>query len=148
MTDSKLSLLVSEAVKLDREIRQKTKTLDEYKKTLVAEAESRADEAVKTEGGGRSIQFEGLDGCIARVTKAGPTLASSFNPEQAKFAKIKALVGQSFLVLFEAAVVYKVRPNFRDRAAEIVGANSAKLIKALTTPGKTSVAFETKESEA
>lgn len=145
MTDSKLSLLVSETVKLDRHIRRLEVELDERKKLLISEAESRADEAQSTEGGGTSITFEGLEGSIARVTKAGATLVSTLNPEQAKFAKVKAAAGPAFASLFTPSVVYRPIERFREKAELSLGSAASKLVKLCTTGGKTSVAFETKE---
>lgn len=145
MTDSKLKLLVSETVQLDREIRQAELELAEKKRIIIAEAESRADEAEATKGDGTSITFEGLDGSIARIVKAGDTLAATINPEQKKFAKIKATAGPAFAALFTPAVIYRPIDRFREQAKLSLGSSAAKLIKLCTSKGKTSVSFETKE---
>ena len=143
MTDHKLKALVAEAVSLDRQIRDHTDRLKELKHTIATEADTRADEATPTEGGGSSITFEGNDGCIARVTTAGPTLKSAIKGEGKDIVKIREAAGRVFERLFSPVWSWKPVDNFRDEAATLLGRDSAKLIKLCEVPGKTTVSFET-----
>ena len=147
MTNEQLKALVTRAVSLDRQIALDTDELKSLKAKLAAEAKARTDAATATEGGGKSIAFEGADGCIARVTKAGRKLLSSLKPAAKNFAKIKAQCAGHFTRLFETEIVYKPVPEFRKQATEALGAeNAAVLIKLCTSSGDTSVSFETKEA--
>jgi hypothetical protein len=149
MTDSKLKALVTEAVALDRELAEKTERLKELKEQLGQEAASRVEHAQPTEGGGKSLVLEGADGCIARVTTAGDTLKSSIKAEGRDIEKVKGAADRHFQRLFETVIAYKPIANFREEAASLLGAKDAtKLVKLVTNPGKTTVAFETKESAA
>jgi len=149
MTTAKLQSLVTEAVCLDREIHEKTERLKALKEQLALEAETRADEATPTDGGGVSLAFEGADGCVARVTTAGATLKSSIKGEGRDIEKVKAAADRHFARLFTPLITYKPIENFREEAASLLGArDGAKLIKLCTNPGKTTVSFETKEAAA
>jgi hypothetical protein len=148
MNDTKLRQLVTAAVLLDREIADKEKQLKAIKATLATEAETRADQATATEGGGTSLVLEGDDGTIARVTTAGRTLKSSVKGEGKDIEKVKDLAGKSFPRLFAPVLAYKPVDNFRDEAAALLGRDAAKLIKAMENPGKVTVSFETKETAA
>ena len=149
MTDSKLKLLVAQAVRLDRAISRLQEKLKLLKSQIAAEAETREDEQVKTEGGGTSITFEGAGGCIARVTASGRALKAALKADDKNFAKIKAACGQWFARLFTPEVVHVPVENFRKQAVELLGAAEAKqLIKLCENAGKTSVSFETKEPAA
>ncbi len=146
MTDTKLKLLVTEAVKLDRTINELDAQLKAIKETLAIEAGSREELAVKTEGGGTSTVLEGMDGCVARVTEAGRTLKASINGEGAAIVKVKDVAGTAFSRLFTPVVSYKPVDDFRARTAVELGATHARaLFKLVENPGRTSVAFETKE---
>lgn len=144
MTDQKLKLLVAEAIELDRNINDGQERLKEIKALLATEAESRADEATATDGGGTSIEFAS-EGGVARVTTAGATLKSSVKAEGRDIEKIKAAADRHFSRLFETVLAYKPVENFRDEAASLLGPKAAKLVKLVTNPGKTTVSFETKE---
>jgi hypothetical protein len=150
MNDSKLKLLVTEAVELDRAIAADLEILKELKSQLSAEAKARKSEATKTDGGGTSISFEGLDGCVCRVTKAAPGLKSSINSEQENFDEICALAnGNHFAVLFVREISWALRSEFREKSKELLPDDVAKkLIKLCENPGKMSVSFETKKAEA
>jgi hypothetical protein len=145
MTDQKLRTLITTAVILDRHIAQEDARLKELKAQIAAEAETRKEEATKTDGGGRSISFEGSDGCIARVTTAGPTLLAGLPPGHKKFSKIKAAASSLFPRLFHSVTVFVPVENFRDQARTLLGVQAAPLIKLCETAGKTTVSFETKE---
>lgn len=147
MTDTKLRTLVTSAVKLDRTIAQLSEELKTLKKQIADEAKTRGDEAVRTEGGGTSISFEGDDGCVARVTTAGGTLKSSLKPDDKKLLKIKEAARGFFARLFDVETVYKPVANFRDQAAELLGKDAGKLVRLCESDGKTTVSFETKEAE-
>lgn len=146
MTNEKIKILVTEAVLLDRQIAHLQEQLDTKKAQLATEAETRADEAKATEGGGLSLTFEGVDGCVARVTTAGPTLKSAVKPTDKKIDKIKTAAKGLFARLFEAEVVYKPVANFRDQAKELLGKDAGALVKLIESKGKTTVSFETKDS--
>jgi hypothetical protein len=146
MTNDKLKLLVTEAVRLDRQIAQLQEQLDARKAQLATEAETRSDEATPTDGGGLSITFEGVDGCVARITTAGPTLKASVKPTDKKIEKIKAAAKGLFPRLFETEVVYKPVASFRDQAKELLGKDAGALVKLLESKGKTTVSFETKDA--
>jgi len=149
MTDQKLALLVAEAVELDRNITEGQERLEEIKAQLALEAESRAEDATPTEGGGTSIEFAGRDGCIARVTTAGATLKSTIKGEGRDIEKVRAAAGRDFERLFSPVLAFKPVENFREEAAARLGAkDGAKLIKLCTNPGKVTVSFETKEAAA
>lgn len=149
MTDTKLKALVAEAVELDRNIREGAERLKDLKEQLAVEAESRAEHATATDGGGTSIEFAGDDGCIARVTTAGATLKSSVKAEGRDIEKVKAASDRHFTRLFETVIAYKPIEGFRDEAVSLLGTkDGAKLIKLMTNPGKTTVSFETKEAAA
>jgi hypothetical protein len=149
MTENKLRSLVAEAVELDRNIRDGQERLKSLKALLAAEAESRAEEATPTEGGGTSITFAGLDGCIARVTTAGAALKSSIKAEGRDIEKVRDAADRHFARLFETVLAYKPVDGFREQAASLLGAkDAAKLVKLCTVPGKTTVSFETKDGAA
>lgn len=145
MTDQKLRTLIAQAVRLDRGIAQAQDKLKHLKAQIATEADSRAEEATKTEGGGSSITFEGAGGCIARVTTAGRTLKAAVKPSDKKFEQIKAAAAGFFTRLFETEIVHKPTADFRKLAGELLGASAGKLIKLCEQKGKTTVSFETKE---
>lgn len=147
MTDQKLRSLIAQAVRLDRGIVQAQEKLKTLKAQLAAEAETRPELAVATEGGGTSITFEGTGGCIARVTTTSAALKSAFKSDDKKFPKIKEAAAGFFTRLFETEVVHKPVGGFRDAAAELLGKEAAKLIRLCENPGKTTVSFETKDAE-
>jgi hypothetical protein len=149
MNDTKLAQTIAQAIALDREIAEKSDQLKNLKALLAAEAESRADQATPTEGGGTSTELAGADGCICRVTVAGRTLKSSIKAEGKDIVKIKDVAGRSFARLFETVLGYKPVADFRDHAVSELGAkDGTKLIRLLESPGKTTVSFETKEAGA
>jgi N-acetylglutamate synthase/N-acetylornithine aminotransferase len=149
MTEHKLRVLIAQAVRLDRGIQQAQAKLKDLKAQLAAEAETRQDEAIATEGGGTSITFEGAGGCIARVTQTGRALKSAIKPEDKNFTKIVAAAGAAWKLLFRPEVVHVLAENFRDEARAALGDAAAKpLIKLCETAGKTTVSFETKDQIA
>lgn len=147
MTENKIRALVTEAVCLDRDIAEKQARLKEIKEHLTIEADTRADEATETDGGGTSLIFDGADGCVARVTTAGATLKATIKGEGKDIEKVRAAAGTIFPKLFLPVLAYKPVENFRDEATALLGANEGrKLIKLCTNPGKTTVSFETKDA--
>lgn len=148
MHDGKLRELVTLAVDLDRDIKVATKRLNEIKKQLTTEAESRQDEAIQTEGGGWSWQFTGDDGCVARVTSPAPTLKSEIDGEGKTIEKIREAAGAHFTRLFQQAPKYKLIPAFREEAQGLLGRTAGKLIKLCTVNSTPRVAFETKEGQS
>lgn len=148
MTDKKLIQLVTEAVALDRQIKDLTIELKAKKEALTAEAEGRTEEQAATEGGGWSWEGRGEDGCIARVTAPGPTLKASIDGEGKTIEKIREAAGPHFGRLFLQAPKYKLVAGFRDEAASLLGRTAARLLKLVTTESRPQVAFETKNGEA
>lgn len=147
MNDQKLSLLVAQAVSLDREIAEQQEELKRLKTQLVAEAVTREDEQAPTVGGGWSVTFEGADGCIARVTKPGETLKSCIDGEGKTIERVRAAAGPAFGRLFLQAPKWKLVPNFRVEAAALLAGKAGKLLRLVSTEGQVKVAFETKESQ-
>lgn len=149
MTRTKLSLLIAEAVGLDRRIRQDETRLKEIKEALKAEAATRQEEHAPTTGGGWSWTAEAADGCICRVTQEGAKLKSSISSEK-EIARLKETCGSCgpavFHQLFEPSVVYKPAQGIRETAAGLMGKAAAKLLKLITTAGMAKVAFETKDA--
>lgn len=148
MNDSKLKLIVTEAVSLDREISEKQDRLKELKAILSTEAESRQDEATPTEGGGTSLQLEGADGCVCRVTQTGRALKSSISPDGPLWGKVQSILdGKHPTKFFTPVLTYQPLENFRDLSVELLGKTEGnKLIKLCENSGKTTVSFETKET--
>ena|SRR5271157_3541537 len=145
MNETKLRQLVAEAVSLDREISVQQDRLKEMKARLVTEAESRIDEAAGTEGGGKAITFQGLNGDVARVNIPGPALKSKIDSEGKAVEKIKTAAGKYFESLFVPSVVYVPIESFRAEAATLLGSAAARLIKLCETESRPRVCFETKE---
>lgn len=146
MNDSKLKALVAEAVALDREATKIDAKLKVIKALLTTEAKLRSEDATKTDGGGTSITLEGLDGCIARITKAGRTLRASIKDSDEDLNKIIKACNGYFVRLFEQTKTFVPVVDFREQAEDSLGKEAAaKLVKLVTNPGKTTVSFETKE---
>jgi hypothetical protein len=146
MNETKLRQLVAEAVSLDREISLQQDRLKEMKATLVTEAQSRIDEAAGTEGGGKAITFQGLNGDVARVNIPGPALKSKIDSEGKAVEKIKTAAGKHFESLFVPSVVYVPIESFRAEAATLLGSAAPRLIKLCETESRPRVCFETKET--
>lgn len=144
MTENKLQALVMEAVELDREIAEKNERLKELKSALVTEAESREDEHVDTDGGGRAWTATAHDGCVARINFPAPTLKSKIDGEGKAIEKIRAASGKVFDRLFRPAVAYKPVDGFRDEAQALLGRDAGKLIRLCQTESAPRVSFETK----
>jgi hypothetical protein len=142
MTDAKLKVLVSEAVVLDRKIRELMNELKEVKDRLIAEAESRPEEHTETDGGGSAWAIAGQAGDLARVSFPAPTLKSSIPGEGKTIEKIRQVCGNSFIKLFLQVPAYKPMPEFRKAAAE--EGLGRKLLSLVETETKPRVSFETK----
>lgn len=147
MTDSKLRTTVDKCIDLDRTIADLSDELKELKAQLVAEAEGRTEEHSTTENGGASWTATGSDGSIARVTFPAPKLKSSISGTSKELTKIQDACGRHFPTLFQQAPSYKLIPDFRVRATDLLGGGAKKLIKLVQTESAASVAFETKEKE-
>lgn len=146
MNDQKLKNLIDAAIVVDRQINALDEKLKGLKKQIAAEAQTREELAIATEGGGTSTMLEGGIG-FARVTETARSLKSEVSPEAKDFSKIKEAAGDVFARLFVPEIVHKLVPNFRDQAAELLGEPAAKkLIKLCENKGQTKVAFETKEA--
>ena len=146
MTTNKLRNLVTEAVSLDRQQSEIEARLAEIKEQLIAEADTRPDEHTATDGGGWSWTAEGTDGCIARITQAGPTLKSSISTDK-DIERAKTICGPLFLSIFTVKISYKLGRDFREVATRLLGPiNAARLVKAFSARGKTTINYETKEA--
>lgn len=145
MTETRLKVLVTEAVQLDRYIAERQEHLKGLKAELVTEAESRPDEQTPTEGGGWSWVAQGADGCVARVMFPGPSLKGSIAGEGQAIEKVKALAGSSFSKLFAPEISYRPVGDFRSQAEVFLGRMAQKLVKLVTSKTSPKVAFETKE---
>jgi hypothetical protein len=145
MKDNRLQVLVTQACAADRQIADLTDTLKGMKAQLVAEAETRVEDQVATDGGGWSVTFEGVDGNICRVTAPGKALKPSIDGEGQAIEKVRDAAGVHFARLFQQAPKWKLVPNFRDEAASLLGKAAGKLIKLCTKSASTTVSFETKE---
>lgn len=145
MTQQKLTVLVTEAVQLDRKIAEMQDRLKEVKALLIGEGAGRPDEHTATEGGGTSWTAVGCDGCIARVTWPAPALKSKISGEGRTIEKVRTLAGSAFERLFRPVLAYQPVPDFRDEAVVLLGRAAPKLIRAVESESAPKVAFETKE---
>jgi hypothetical protein len=147
MTEQKLADLVTELVALDQDIRALEAKLSDGKARLVAEASSREEEHIQTDGGGWSWARTGLDGCIARVSFPAPTLKTKVDGEGKTIEKVRAAAGRFFDRLFAPTIAYRPVADFRNQAAALIGPDARKLIKLCESESKPRVSFETKEAE-
>ncbi len=147
MTEAKLAQLVTQAVRLDRQIQDLEEQLKECKAALTVEATSREDEHVPTENGGTSWTATAPDGSIARVTFPAPSLKSKIDAEAKGFDKVKAAAGKAFDALFKPSVTWRLVSGFRDEAAKLLGKDGGKLIRLCQTESSPKVAFETTARE-
>jgi hypothetical protein len=145
MTTPKLQSLVTDAVKLDRQIAELADQLKELKEQIITQAEARQEEATPTEGGGTALVFEGLDGCVARVNMPAPSLKSKIDGEGRAIEKIRQSAGRFFDKLFRPAISYAPVERFRDEAAALLGRQASQLIRLCETKSSPRVSFETKE---
>jgi len=151
MTPISLQNLVTEAVELDREIRELQEQLKRAKNTLVCVAceKERERERTATDGGGWSWTAPGKDGCIARVVAPAPKLRASLDPDVKAHAKILARFGDAAKTLFKKRLVFDLLDDFRERVAtDFPPAQAEKLITACETESKPRVEFETTERPA
>lgn len=146
MTEIKLQKLVDQAVELDCQVQKQIADLKWLKEQLAFEAGTRADEQVKTDGGGWSVALAGTSGQIARVTQPGPKLKATINAEKGAGAKLIKLLGKFKDHLFTPVLVYAPVENFRERVKEFFAPATAKaIIMACESASAVQVAFETKE---
>lgn len=145
MNDTRLVGLIAEACATDRKIAQLKDVLDGMKKQLAAEAESRPDEHVATDGGGWSWTREGGDGNVCRVTRPGDALKPAIDGEGKAIEKVRAACGAHFGRLFLQAPKWRLVDGFREEAVALLGKGAGKLIKLVTKACQVSVSFETKE---
>ncbi len=146
MTNNKLTMMVEEAIALDREITAKDERLKELKKAIKIEAESRGDEHQETDTGSSSWSFAVTDGSCVRVNWPIAKLKSSIDGEGKDIETVKKLAGPAFTQLFTPSIVYSLVKDFRISAETLLGTSAKKLIKACESKSSPSVAFETKES--
>lgn len=148
MTDKKLQEMVAEAVAVDRQVAELTDRLKQLKSDLVGEAQSRPEEHRSIEGSaGTKWTWIGSDGCVCRVTFPAPKLRATIDPDSKTGRKIVDLAGTAKGVLFHSRVVYVPVAEFRDKAVEILGGKSTRLIAACETESAPRVEFETKQEQ-
>lgn len=145
MNEAKLRTVVTQAVCLDREIRDKQEELKAMTDLIIQEANGRPEEQAATDGGGTSWTAEGTDGCVVRVNFPGPSLKSNISGEGETIDKLREVAGKFFTELFQQKPSYAPIADFRVRAEQLLGKSSAKLIKLTTTESAARVSFETKE---
>jgi hypothetical protein len=146
---AKLQNIVTEAVRLDREISEQTERLKALKAQLVEAAGEHENELAPTDGGGLRWTAEGKDGCIARVNFPAPSLKSKIEGEGKGIEKIKQLAGTVFSRLFIPTISFKPVENFREEANALLAKTEAtKLIKLCQTESAPRVSFETAERSA
>lgn len=143
MTDAKLKNLVAEAVVLDRQKAEIDKRLKKIKAQLIAEAEARDEDHVRTDGGGSSLRFDGADGCIATVSFPARSLKSSISGVGKTIDQIQKAAGRFFGQLFVQVPAWKPVVDFRLRADHYLGRAAPKLIKLCETDSAARVSFET-----
>ena len=148
MTDLKLRTLIAEACQTDREVVRLKETLDGMKAQIKAEAESREEEHVATEGGGWSWTMEGVDENVVRVTRPGDSLKTSIDDDGKLTQRIRDAAAPHFFRLFQQAPKWKLVPDFRDAATVLMGKGAGKLIKLVSKASPVSVSFETKDGTA
>jgi len=146
MTNSKIQTLVTDAVKLDRQIAELSDHLKSLKEQIVTQAQARQEEAAPTEGGGTSLVFEGLDGCVARVNIPAPSLKSKLDSEGKSIAKVRQSAGVYFDKLFRPTLFYIPVESFRQEAITLMGRQASGLIRLCETKTPPRVSFETKET--
>lgn len=149
MKNDDLQRLCAEARLLDATIARDAARLKKLKGQITAEAKARRDEQTKNPSGGWSCIFPaGTDGSIARVIKTGRSLKSSIAADHDDMEDIEELAGSAFSKLFDKVVVYKPEDDFRDLIVQLLDKpQAADLLKLCTSPGKTSVNFETKQDD-
>jgi hypothetical protein len=146
MNQTKIAGLVSQAVKLDREIAEKSEHLKRLKGQLLAAARGGLQPTTPTEGGGWSLTFEGADGCVARVTQPADKLKNSIDAEKPAGARLMMLVGRLKEELFTPSLKYVPVENFRTRVASLFPpATASRILQAATGESSPTVSFETKE---
>ncbi|MFA7334827.1 MAG: hypothetical protein WC130_11135 [Kiritimatiellia bacterium] len=146
MTTTQLQILITTAIALDQKIAELNTALADLKARLVAEAVSRPDDHVATDGGGKSWTAQDVAGNIARVTFPGPALKASIAGEGRSIEKIREAAGNMFVRLFRQAPKYVPVEKFRDESVALLGAaEGRKLIRLCETKSQPRVSFETKE---
>lgn len=145
---TKLEKLVSDAITLDQQIVEMEAKAKLLRDQLVAHAKLDKDNHTKTDGGGWSWVANDEDGNIARVTVAGRSIKEGIDLEGELTDKVREIVPKGvFSDLFLNATYYKLVDKFRERAVQLLGTDAAKVIKLVTSSGKTSLSFETKKAE-
>ncbi len=147
MNDKKIGELVTRAVALDREIRELETELKELKRALIAEAETRQEDHVPTDGDGTSWEASGADGCVARVQFPAPALKNSIPGAGPTTEKVRKAAGVYFNSLFDSAPAWKLKPDFRALARSVMPKGAAALIRLCETKSQPRVQFETKKGD-
>lgn len=146
MNTEKLQTMITTAIALDQHIVELSETLADLKDRLIAEAITRPDDHIATDGGGTSWTAPDASGNIVRVTFPGPGLRATIAGEGKVIDKIRAAAGSFFSRLFAQAPKYAPVEKFREEAIALLGsAEGKKLIRLCETKSNPRVSFETKE---
>lgn len=145
MSAPKLSALVADLIRINRERAAKDQEFADKRKLLFLEAKERKAEFVKTDGGGFSWTAVSEDGSIARITFPARKLKGSISEGSDAFEDIEKLVSD-LSVLFDEGTTYKPCANFRELAVKVLGdTNGKKLIKLCESKSEPTLSFEVKE---
>lgn len=148
MTKTQIQSRISRCLDIQRNIAEWQKELKEHKEALTAEAESRSEEHVPTEGDGWSWTHQDAEGNCVRVTQPARKLKGTINGESKALVDIRELAGRHFMNLFIQVPAYRPVENIRDEAVALLGRDAKRLIKLITSESPTQVAFEVKEGAA
>jgi hypothetical protein len=145
MTPSEIASAVNSAIELQLKIAALEAELDLHKKSLLAQFITDSVEnpflKQKTTGGGYTIHYRGDLG-MARITKPGPALRSSFKADDKALTHFPP---DSLPAFFNEVLSYEPYQNFRDDVAKQFEPDVAsKILKACTTKPKTQIHFEIK----
>jgi len=139
-----IASIVDAAIKLDREIKDNTKRLNELKGQLITESTLHPEQHLATDGGGVSWIAKSSNGDLARVTFPADKLKDRIDPGTDAGAKLLAMVGRGWQRFFRREVVFKPLEDFRARVESAFDTKfAARLIKACESDSKPAVSFET-----
>ena len=144
MNEARLKQLVADGIDAEREFKAAETRLKSIKRQLLAEAESRTDEHLPTDGGGASWIAVADDGSAARVTFPARKLKSAIDPKTKDGKSVIEKLATALDELFEKRTVYAPRDGFRAAVRRLFRKPEAEaIIKKCETDSQPSVAFET-----
>jgi hypothetical protein len=144
MNDTALRALVEAGIATEREFKAAETKLKGIKRQLAAEAESRADEHLPTDGGGASWTFEAGDGSAARVTFPAPKLKAAINPESKDGGAVMGKLRKWKDDLFTEVTTYRPVEKFREKVRALLDKRTADtVLKKCESASDPTVSFET-----